>query len=519
MTTVREMPPAESATFDVNRIPEAMNVSDGTLARGFGTQQEHTALRAYDKWVARGRPSGTESQDWQEAEAEAQQLRDLARQLAELEGRLTCQIAGRRQAERRLTAEHAVNRILAVSRTLIDAAPGIIRALCESLCWDVGEIWVVDRSSSVLRCVEAWQSPDVDVSAFLQDARHRTFSRGVGIPGRIWGGEATIWVPDITLDANLPRAAIASRDGLHGAVGFPIRGETELLGVIDFFSREVRQPDEELIDMMTTIGSQISQFIERKLAEDELRRQEEERRIAREIQQGLLPKFIPTIPGFTIHAKLSTAHDVGGDCFDLLPFVVDGKEYLIVLVADASGHGIGAALLAAETRAYVRALALACADVGMLLTLTNRRLAEGMVSGHFVTLLLVQIDPRARSLVYASAGHCPGYVLDRHGRIKAVLPSTGIPLGIDPTGEFATGSTIALESGERVFLYSDGIVEACSPEDELFGIKRTLGVVGAHRHETPDNILAALFDAVGDFSKHASLDDMTAVIIQAEEDA
>jgi sigma-B regulation protein RsbU (phosphoserine phosphatase) len=207
---------------------------------------------------------------------------------------------------------------------------------------------------------------------------------------------------------------------------------------------------------------------------------------------------------------------VGGDCFDFLPLRVGGEECLGVLVADASGHGMAAALLAAETRAYLRALALTCADVGTLLTLSNQRLASDLVTGHFVTLFLLRLDPRTRSLLYANAGHWPGYVLDRRGRTKAVLASTGCPLGIDPAGAFPTGPATTLEPGELVVLFTDGIVEAASPEGEQFGLGRTLGIVRAHRREAPDAILDALFHAVGDFSGHPPQDDLTAVILKAE---
>jgi sigma-B regulation protein RsbU (phosphoserine phosphatase) len=187
-----------------------------------------------------------------------------------------------------------------------------------------------------------------------------------------------------------------------------------------------------------------------------------------------------------------------------------------VLVGDASGHGVAAALRMAETRAYLRAFALTCADVGTLLTLGNQRLASDLVTDHFVTLFLLRLDPRTCSLAYASAGHCPGYVLDRQGRTKAVLASTGCPLGIDPATTFPAGPPTTLERGDLVLLFTDGIVEAMSPDGEQFGVERTLGLVRAHRQEAPEAILDALFHAVGDFSGHQLQDDITAVILKAD---
>ena len=475
-----------------------------------------TAMRAFEKWLARGRANGTQLQDWLEAEAEVRQLWEAARHLAEVEERLTRQIAEHRRAERRLIAEHAVSRILAVSNTLSDAAPKIIQAICESLGWDVGEVWVLDRNANVLRCVEVCHTPTVEASAFEQDTRHRTFSLGMGMPGHVWASQSLTWIPDLAADGNFLRAPSAAQVGLHGAVGFPIRSGSEFFGVIAFLSREVRRPDEELVEMMTSIGGHISQFIERRQAEEELHKQEADRRIARQIQQGLLPKATPTFAGFKISGRLSTANEVGGDCFDFFPSLVDGKEYLDVLVADATGHGIAAALLMAETRAYVRALALTCADVGTLLTLTNRRLADEFVSGHFVTLFLMRLDPHTRSLLYVGAGHWPAYVLDGQGHTRATLASMGIPIGIDSTSEYSTGPTTPLEPGDLVFLFTDGIVEAASPDRRRFGLERTLSIVRSHQQGSPDEILEALFAAINELSEGHLQDDLTAVVIQVK---
>jgi serine phosphatase RsbU (regulator of sigma subunit)/putative methionine-R-sulfoxide reductase with GAF domain len=430
--------------------------------------------------------------------------------------RLLEQLSERKKAERRLTAEHRVSRILAVSQTLNDAALEVVQALCESLDWDVGTVWVADPKGNVLRCVEIWHRPGVEVAAFEEVTRRRTFSPGVGMPGRVWASEKPIWVPDVSVDANFPRRQVAAQCGLHGAVGFPIWDGEQVQGVLEFFNREIRQPDDELIQMMTSIGSEITQFIERRQAQRELQRQAEDRHIARQIQQGLLPKAMPTLPGFRISGRSLSANDVGGDCFDFIPLSVEGQECLGVLLADASGHGIAAALLVAKTRAYLRALAMTYTGVDNLLTLTNRRLTADLVTDHFVSLFLAQLNPRTRSLDYANAGHCPGYVLDRQGEIKTVLAGTGGLVGIDQASEFSTGPTIKLESGELAFLYTDGIVEAMSRDGRLFGLESTLNLVRGHRHKTPDEIVDKLFDVVSAFSEGNIQDDLTAVIIKAE---
>jgi signal transduction histidine kinase/CheY-like chemotaxis protein len=181
-------------------------------------------------------------------------------------------IGERRTAERRRAADYAVTRALAETRSLEAAAPGILRAICESLDWDVGALWRVDAAAGHLSCVEVWSRPGLSVAAFVADTRLRTFGRGVGLPGRVWASGQPAWVEDVVHDANFPRAPLAAAERLHGAFGFPIRLRDEVVGVIEFFSREIRAPDEDLLRMFTTVGAEIGQQIEQQRADGELRR-------------------------------------------------------------------------------------------------------------------------------------------------------------------------------------------------------------------------------------------------------
>ncbi|HEX8707863.1 MAG TPA: PAS domain S-box protein [Pyrinomonadaceae bacterium] len=181
----------------------------------------------------------------------------------------------RKRGERNLAVQYAVTRALAESATLGEATPKLLQAICENLGWEIGALWSVDRKTDLLRYVETWHAPSVEVSAFEELSRQRTFERGMGLPGRVWESGEPAWIADIAANGNFPRAAAAARQGLHGAFGFPVRLEAEILGVMEFFSREIREPDENLLRMMATIGSQVGQFIERKAAEEAQRESEE----------------------------------------------------------------------------------------------------------------------------------------------------------------------------------------------------------------------------------------------------
>ena len=181
-------------------------------------------------------------------------------------------ITERKRAEQRLVAQHTVTQILAEAATLEAATPRFLRAVCECLEWDLGALWSIDGDAGVLRCVEMWHRESVDVVQFEAISRQTTFRTGVGLPGRVWSSREPVYIPDIVHDPHFPRAPIAARAGLHAAFAFPILLGGDVSGVIEFFSHEIRPPDQDLLNMMATIGSQIGLFIERKRAEEALRK-------------------------------------------------------------------------------------------------------------------------------------------------------------------------------------------------------------------------------------------------------
>jgi PAS domain S-box-containing protein len=181
-------------------------------------------------------------------------------------------IEDRKRAEERLRVQHTVALILAEAATIEEAAPRILRAMGECLGWDVGVLWRVDREAEALRCVELWHKASIEVPEFERVSREFTFGPGLGLPGRVWSSLEPEYIPDVTPDENFPRAPIAEREGLRAAFAFPILLGGEVLGVIEFFSREIRQPDQDLLNDLATIGSQIGQFIERKRAEEAFRK-------------------------------------------------------------------------------------------------------------------------------------------------------------------------------------------------------------------------------------------------------
>jgi len=163
-------------------------------------------------------------------------------------------------------------RALAESDSLEAASPRMLRSICEALDWQHGAIWVVDRARTVIRCAGAWHSPTFPFEEFTAATLQAHFAPGVGLPGRVWSLKEPVWIPDVTLDANFPRAAVAQRAGLHAAFGMPILQGSTVLGVMEFFNRDILQPTSSLLAMMTTVCSQIALYVQRKWAGEELDR-------------------------------------------------------------------------------------------------------------------------------------------------------------------------------------------------------------------------------------------------------
>ena len=167
---------------------------------------------------------------------------------------------------------YATARALAESETLEEAAPQTLKAICDALGWQYGAIWEVDRARRVLRCVATWHPPMPHFEAFEAATMQARLGPGIGLPGRVWSSREPAWIPDVTRDPNFPRAPYAAGAGLHSAFGVPISQGSNVLGVMEFFSREIFEPDSSQVAMMNAITSQIALYVQRKWAGEELDR-------------------------------------------------------------------------------------------------------------------------------------------------------------------------------------------------------------------------------------------------------
>jgi serine phosphatase RsbU (regulator of sigma subunit) len=242
--------------------------------------------------------------------------------------------------------------------------------------------------------------------------------------------------------------------------------------------------------------SDISDVWQQRLQRERIERErvEQELSVARRIQQASLPKEVPALEGWQIAPYYRPAREVGGDFYDF-HLLSDGRVGLVV--GDATGKGVPAALVMSSTRSMLRALARASNSPGEVLEQVNDLLVTDMPPNMFVTCFYAILDPESGRLRYANAGHDLPY-LHRNGDAEE-LRARGMPLGLMP-GMGYEEKEIILQAGEAALFYSDGLVEAHDPRREMFGFPRLRALIAQHGEERSlgDFCLQELYSFVGE---------------------
>src|ERR687893_357258 len=266
----------------------------------------------------------------------------------------------------------------------------------------------------------------------------------------------------------------------------PLVSQGELIGLLNLGPRlsqqEYSADDRKLLSDLATQTApavRVAQLVRQQQQEaKERERIEQELKVARLIQQTLLPKALPELPGYEVAAYYQPAREVGGDFYDFLA-LEDGRLGLVV--GDVTDKGVPAALVMATTRTMLRAAAQRLLSPGEVLQRVNDVLVQDIPPNMFVTCLYAILDPESGRVVYANAGHdLPYRRRAGHGGAAEELRARGMPLGLMP-GMGYEEKEMVLERGEGILFYSDGLVEAHDPHREMFGFPRLQGLVGAHR--------------------------------------
>jgi sigma-B regulation protein RsbU (phosphoserine phosphatase) len=236
-------------------------------------------------------------------------------------------------------------------------------------------------------------------------------------------------------------------------------------------------------------------------------RQQRELDDARLIQRGLLPTIVPQIAGVEVAVSWLPANGVGGDCFDTLGF----GTVLGISIADIAGKGLPAALLMSNLQAAVRAFAQESTPPSGICGSVNRLLCRNMASGRFATFCYARIDPSRRRVVYANAGHNPPLVVRSRGSIDT-LSEGGMVLGVFPDVAYEQGE-IAIDAGDRLVFYTDGITEARNPAGDEYGEERLASVALTSRSGPVESMKDAILADVNTFTGGRFDDDATLIVV------
>jgi phosphoserine phosphatase len=269
------------------------------------------------------------------------------------------------------------------------------------------------------------------------------------------------------------------------------------------------------------LASQAAVAIRRaKLIEAEQRKKKIEADLAtaRKIQQASFPKVIPEIPGYQIAAASIPAEETGGDAFDLVDLgshnPAGPHPGMVFILGDATGHGIGPALSAAQFRAMVRMGCRLATNVHSMSELVNIQLCEDLPPGRFVTALIGHLDPQRHHVDYCSCGQAPLLVIRADGTCE-FREANAMPMGVDPSLNAETAAPWTLAPGDIFALISDGYYEAMNPQDQQMGPELVARHIAEARDKTPQQIIDHLNAAANAYAKGRPFDDdRTAIVIK-----
>jgi len=326
-----------------------------------------------------------------------------------------------------------------------------------------------------------------------------------GLAGQVVATGEPYYAPDVAQELRYR----ACEPDTRSEVLIPLKVHERVIGVFEASHHDLDAFPRTQIEILKALAGHIAIAVDNAQRVRHERRQNqhlhEEQEEARRIQQNLLPRAAPSLPGFQLEAACAPAGAVGGDWYDYIP-LADGRMALVL--ADVSGKGMPAALLMSAARGIVRSLAPLANGPGEVLSRVNRVLLDDFLTGRYVTMIYAVLDPARRSLTFASAGH-PWPLLCHGTEVLPLHTDAGMPLGLLP-GEF-TEHTVTLPSDSRLLFYTDGISEALNCQDEEFGNERLAEFVAKH-----DCSVSRLMEAIKAFHGNCpQRDDATVVLLRS----
>jgi len=328
-----------------------------------------------------------------------------------------------------------------------------------------------------------------------------------GLAGQVVVTGRAHYAPDVSQELHYRACEPDTRSELI----VPLKVGDRILGVFGASHHELNAFPRAQIEMLKALAGHMAVAVDnaQRIQDERLQmhRLNAEQDEARRIQENLLPRRPPSLPGFQLEAEWVPAGAMGGDWYDYIP-LDEGRVALVL--ADVSGKGMPAALLMSAVRGIVRSVAPLASGPGEVLARVNQMLLDDAPTGRYVTMVYAVLDPARRTLIFSSAGH-PWPLLCHGALVRPLHTDAGLPLGLLP-GRF-TEHTVKLCHDFRLLFYTDGVSEAVNREDQEFGSERLAEFVAAH-----DCSAARLMEAIHEFhGQSAPRDDATVILLRSAE--
>lgn len=414
--------------------------------------------------------------------------------------------------KRALRALYEISQATMVAGSVADIFDNILDRAMEIVGVEKASIMRFDPSDSTLKILAARGVP----KKVMESARVRV---GEGISGKVFATEKALLVKDVktTPDA-LRQKRYKSRSLISAPVGcFPLKIRGRSVGVINMTDKKNRKDFTPAdLQLLTTIAAQAAAYVHiydliNDLKESERMRQEIE--IAREIQAALLPHQIPKLRGLDVAGRCLMAERLGGDYYDILS---SGWSPPAFVVADVSGHDIGAALLISAFRSALRSeVGIPILPPSAVLRRMNRALYADLVKAEqFISMFYLQYIHSSRTIRYASAGHNPAFLYSPRRKSFKSLVTEGPLIGVE-RGEHFFEEKCSVARGDVVVMYTDGLVEAKGGGGKSFGMERLKKAIAKHAAKVPSGIVDGLCEDVKKFAGASPVkDDITLVVLK-----
>lgn len=377
------------------------------------------------------------------------------------------------------------------------------------------EVMRVEASSLMLKDEKTGElTYEVALGEKGKEIKKFRLKKGQGIAGWVAEKEKPLLIPDVKKDPRFNNQLDQSTGfKTKSILAVPMKVKGKVIGILEAINPH--QPfGEEEVELFTTFANQSGIAIENaRLHQFLLERQkvEEELRIARLIQNNLLPQKYPDVKGIQFWARNIPVAGISGDFYD---FIELGKEQIGIVLGDICGKGIPAALFMAKTISDFKLVASLHKKAGKTMDAINNILAESATLGLFVTLIYLLIDSKNRTLTYVNAGH-PAPLIKRLGKVKLLEGEKGLPLGVSSDFSFKENK-IKLRKGDLLFIYTDGLSEAKGKNGKRFSSEKILNLVKDGPNDAA-GLGKEVLQKIKFFSRgEPASDDLTLVAIKVE---